>query len=177
MKLALLSLLALSSAFAQQKPWRQVLDDRLRLYGHRNWIVVADAAYPLQSNPGIETILSSENQVETVRHVLDAVLKTTHVRPVVYNDRELNFVSEDDAVGIGAYRQLLSGILDQRMPGQPPVAIPHEQIIKMLDEASKVFNVLIVKTNMTLPYTSVFLELRAGYWTDDAERRLRQSIK
>ena len=29
---------------------------------------------------------------------------------------------------------------------------------------------------MALPYTSVFFELRAGYWGDDAERRLREMI-
>jgi len=30
----------------------------LPLFGHRNWIVVADSAYPAHSMPGIETIVS-----------------------------------------------------------------------------------------------------------------------
>jgi hypothetical protein len=177
MKLALLSLLALSPLLAQaQKPWRVTLDDRLRYYGHRNWIVVADSAYPLQSNPGIETILSNENQVETVRHVLESLAKARHLRAVVYTDRELQFVPEQDAVGIEAYRQLLKGLFDTFLHDQTPNTIPHDTIIHNLDEASKTFNVLIIKTNMALPYTSVFFELRAGYWGDEAERRLREKI-
>jgi hypothetical protein len=167
--------LFLSSALAQDT-WRSTLQKRLPLYGHRNWIVVADSAYPLQSNPGIETILSTESQVETVRHVLDAVTKAPHIRPVVYTDNELKFVPEEDALGIAAYRHLLSGLFEKYLPDQKPQTIPHEEIIKKLDEASKTFNVLIVKTNMVLPYTSVFFELRAGYWSDEAEKRMRQSI-
>jgi len=178
MKLALLFLFALPALFAQpQKPWPANLDDCLRTYGHRNWIVIADSAYPLQSNPGIETVLSGENQVETVRHVLAALAKTPHLRPIVHIDKELNYVSADDAPGIGAYRQLLTGMFETYLPDQKPSTQLHEQIIRQLDEAAKTFNVLIIKTNMALPYTSVFIELRAGYWTDDAERRMRENMK
>ena len=38
--------------------WEEVLKDRLQLYGHRNWLVIADSAYPAQSRPGIETIVA-----------------------------------------------------------------------------------------------------------------------
>jgi hydroxymethylpyrimidine pyrophosphatase-like HAD family hydrolase len=178
MKLTLLSFFTLTAAFGQTpKPWRDVLDDRLKIYGHRNWIVVADSAYPLQSNPGIETIFSTESQVETVRHVLEALRKAPHIRPIVYTDKELQFVPEQDAVGIDAYRQLLTGIFERYLPDQKPSAIAHDTVIRQLDDASKTFNVLIVKTNMALPYTSVFFELRAGYWSDEAERRLRDKMR
>jgi hypothetical protein len=30
---------------------------------------------------------------------------------------------------------------------------------------------------MALPYTAVFFELKAGYWPDDAEKRLRESTQ
>src|SRR5665213_988847 len=54
--LPVLVLTLIAPAIAQQqKPWTMVLDERLPLYGHRNWIVIADSAYPLQSAPGIET--------------------------------------------------------------------------------------------------------------------------
>ena len=36
--------------------WEERLEAELPLLGHRNWIVVTDMAYPLQSAPGIETI-------------------------------------------------------------------------------------------------------------------------
>ena len=145
-------------------------------YGHRNWIVIADSAYPLQSAPGIETILSNESQVETIRYVLDVLTKAPHVRPVVYTDMELKYVPEEDAVGISAYRQLLSGLFEKFLPDQKVVSMGHEDIINKLDAASKTFNVLIIKTNMALPYTSVFFELRAGYWGDEAEKHLRLLI-
>jgi hypothetical protein len=177
MKLALLFLAALAvQAQGPRVTWRDVLADRLKVYGHRNWIVVADSAYPLQSNPGIETILSTESQVETVRHVLEALQKAVHLRPVVYLDRELTYVAEQDAVGIEAYRQLLAGLFEKYLGNQRPATLLHGDIITQLDTASKSFNVLIIKTNMALPYTSVFFELRAGYWTDEAERSLRQRI-
>jgi hypothetical protein len=175
MKLALLSLLTVS-AYAQTT-WRDTLNARIKTYGHRNWIVVADSAYPLQSNPGIETVYSTENQVETVRHVFEALQKAPHLRPIVYTDKELAFVPEADAVGVEAYRQLLVGLFDKYLPGQKPPTILHENVIRQLDDASKTFNVLIIKTNLALPYTSVFFELRAGYWGDDAEQRLRYKMR
>lgn len=136
MKIILLSLLALAPAFAQApKPWRAILAERLNIYGHRNWIVIADSAYPLQSSPGIETILSSENQVETVRHVFAALARTPHLRPIVHIDRELQYVTDEDAPGIGAYRQLVTGIFESSLPDQKPEAQFHEQIIRQLDEA------------------------------------------
>src|SRR3954463_9688724 len=67
----------------QQQTWRQKLEDRLSLFGHRNWIVVADSAYPLQSGPGIETIVSTDGQLDTIRQVLFAISRQTHLRPVV----------------------------------------------------------------------------------------------
>jgi len=177
MKLMWASILLASTVFAQQKPWRTVLEDRLPYYGHRNWIVIADSAYPLQSAPGIETIVSNESQTETVDHVLEVLSKAKHVRPIAYTDMELKHVPEPEAVGIDAYRQLLQGLFDKFLPNQKIVSIRHEDIINKLDAASRTFNVLIIKTNMVLPYTSVFLELRAAYWSDEAERRLRQSIR
>jgi hypothetical protein len=38
------------------------------------------------------------------------------------------------------------------------------------------FSILIVKSTMTIPYTSVFLELGCGYWDADAEARLRSRM-
>jgi hypothetical protein len=180
MKTLAMALLICSLLPAQQRPaapWRATLADRLPYYGHRNWIVIADSAYPLQSAPGIETILSDESQVETVRQVLTVLAGAKHVRPIVYTDKELGSVPEQDAVGVTAYRQLLSGVFEKFLPDQKVQSTLHDQVIHQLDEAAKTFHVLIVKTNMTIPYTSVFIELRAAYWGDDAEQRLRQSMQ
>jgi D-ribose pyranose/furanose isomerase RbsD len=152
--------------------WKTQLSSILPLYGHRNWIVVADAAYPAQSKPGIETIVSGGDQLPVVRHVLDAITSSIHVRANIYADKELEFVSEVDAPGITDYRRELAKALhDARV-----AYILHEQIIAKLDQSAQVFRILIIKTEMTIPYTSVFFELDCGYWNGDAEQRVRLAV-
>ncbi len=176
MKIAILVFLTTASAFAQLKSWRQMLDERLPYFGENNWIVVADSAFPLRSTLGIETIISSDSHVNTVRQVLDLLSKQVHVKPVVYTDLELEHVAEQDAPGISAYRQLLSGLLEKFFAEPPAKVNYHTSMIRTIDEAAKTCDVLIIKTNMALPYTPVFFELKAGYWSDEAEKRLRESI-
>ncbi|MCU0782363.1 MAG: hypothetical protein MUF04_14880, partial [Akkermansiaceae bacterium] len=38
------------------QPWEALLASELPRLGHRNFIVIADSAYPLQSAPGIRTV-------------------------------------------------------------------------------------------------------------------------
>jgi hypothetical protein len=177
-QISIFGLASLAAARARaQRPegpdaWFGVLKKRLPEYGHRNWIVIADSAYPLQSNPGIETIVSDAQYLHVLRITLDEIAKMPHVRPIVHTDKELEFVSDADAPGISAFRQRLAATLGN----QQITAIPHEQVIHQLDEAARVFNVLIIKTSLTLPYTSVFLQLDCAYWSPDAEQRLRQAM-
>jgi len=91
---------------SEAQDWKSEVAETLKLFGHRNWIVVADGAYPQQSNPAIKTIT----------------------------------------------------------------------IIRDLDAAAKLFNVLIIKTDLAIPYTSVFYQLECGYWNAAAEERLRKEI-
>jgi L-fucose mutarotase/ribose pyranase (RbsD/FucU family) len=152
--------------------WERQLHALLPLFGHRNWIVVADSAYPAQSKPGIETIAVGEDQVRVLRKVLDAITASNHIRANVYVDRELAFVAENDAPGVAEYRSQLAAALYGKRVNQ----IPHEQIIQKLDQSAQLFRILIVKTDMTIPYTSVFFELDCGYWNAEAEERLRQAM-
>jgi hypothetical protein len=156
----------------QRDAWIEILKDRLPLYGHRNWIVVADSAYPDQSRDGIETIVVHETQLSVLKTVLALIGESKHVRPIVYTDQELHLVDESDAPGISDYRDQLASILS----GQATNVLPHEQIIAKLDEVSKTFRVLIIKTTLTIPYTSVFLQLDCAYWSADAESRLRAKM-
>ena len=153
--------------------WQDILNKRLPLLGHRNWIVVADAAYPWQTAPGVETLSTEGNQIDVLRTILNAVEVAPHVRPIIYTDAELPFLREEDAPGIGAYRDELRTILG----GRPVESLPHEEIIKLLDEAGRAFHVLLLKTTLTLPYTSVFLQLDCGYWNAGAEQRLRRDFQ
>ncbi len=152
--------------------WETRLNKLLPFFGHRNWIVVADSAYPAQSKEGIETVVSGTDQLSVVQHVLDAIDSAAHVRANVYADKELAYVAEIDAPGIEDYRKKL----DSALSGARVQYIPHDQIIANLDRSAQIFRVLIIKTDMTIPYTSVFFELDCGYWNEAAEQRLRQAI-
>lgn len=154
---------------ASSADWKQVVNERLPYYGHRNWIVIADSAYPAQSRDGIETIVSGADQNEVLRYVLSTLSAAKHVRPDVLTDRELRYVPEADAPGIETYRNGLTSLLQ----GAKVHSLPHEQIIAKLDAAAQTFRILIIKTNMTLPYTSVFLQLNCAYWSDENEQKLR----
>jgi D-ribose pyranose/furanose isomerase RbsD len=173
-KTALLALALLAippSGFAND--WESKLKAELPQLGHRNWIVVADAAYPKQSAPGITTIFTGGEQLEVLKTVLKAVEGAPHVKAIIMVDSELEHVTEEDAPGVIAYRTALKEL----MKGAQTKVLPHEQIISKLDEGSKLFNVLLLKTTMTIPYTSVFLELDCGYWNAEKEQRLRAAIE
>jgi len=157
--------------------WRARLNEELPLLGHRNWIAVVDSAYPLQISPGIETIETGNDHLEVVRRVLHEVGETKHVRPVVFTDAELKVVPEADAPGVTYYRDTLTHFLEEFNGGGLEVhSLPHEEIIGKLDEAGKTFHVLVLKTRMTIPYTSVFVRLDCGYWTEEQEKRLREKM-
>jgi D-ribose pyranose/furanose isomerase RbsD len=161
-----------SRSLVAKAAWQQTLEDILPLYGHRNWIVIADSAYPAQARAGIDTIASNAGQVQVLEEVLTSLASSKHVKPTIYTDQELAFVPESDAPGITAYRQRLTELLGNREVS----VLPHEQIISKLDEAAQTFRVLIIKTDMVIPYTSVFLQLECAYWNADAEARLRQLV-
>ena len=50
--------------------WEQQLKTLLPLLGHRNWIVVADSAYPAQTAQGITTIATSADHLEVLAETL-----------------------------------------------------------------------------------------------------------
>jgi hypothetical protein len=171
--LTFLLLAASVPARAGEPDWHARLRGAMPLLGHRNWILVVDSAYPLQTSPGIETIETNAGQIEVVRAVLAAINRSPQVRPVVFMDAELPFVTDEDAPGVTTYRSEVMPLLrdyplEQRL---------HEKIISDIDEAGKTFHVLILKTNMTIPYTSVFIRLDCKYWSADQEKQLRSKMR
>jgi L-fucose mutarotase/ribose pyranase (RbsD/FucU family) len=152
--------------------WQMRLAQILPLMGHRNWIMIVDSAYPLQNSSGVETIETNAGQIEVVQAVLKQIDSSIHVRPVVYMDAELPFVPEKDAPGVKAYREGVKHVL----AGKTITSLPHEKIIEKVDEVGKTFHIVVLKTTMTVPYTSVFLQLNCKYWSDDAEKQLRKEM-
>jgi len=153
--------------------WEQKLAQELPALGHRNWIVVADSAFPLQISPGIEVVVSGEDHFAVLEKVFKAVDASKHIRPRIYLDKELMYVTEELAPGIEACRQRLDGMLK----GREVVPVLHEELIARLDEVARTFRILMVKTNLTLPYTSVFMELDCGYWEPESEAKMRERMK
>ena len=162
----------LAAQSASQPNWRAKVVEAMPLLGHRNWILIVDSAYPLQAAPGIETIETGAGQLEVVRAVLGDIDRSIHVRPVIQMDSELPFVPEDDAPGVSAYRAEIGDLLR----AYSIESVPHDRLIAGVEEASKHFNVLVLKTNLTVPYTSVFIRLDCKYWGADAEKRLRAKM-
>lgn len=174
MRLAALTaipLLLASVAWAGSS-WQERVEQELGLLGHRNWIAVVDSAYPLQVSPGVVTIETNADQLAVVGQILKDLAGSRHIRPIIFEDKELSFVPEADAPGVKRYRADLGKLLS----GLPVHATPHEEIIRQVDEAGKTFRVLVLKTNLTIPYTSVFLQLDCRYWSAASEKKLRQSM-
>ena len=165
---------AMPSAQAVKAPtWMDKLAGYLPALGHRNWIVVADSAFPLQISPGIETIATGEDHFAVLAKVLEAVGGAKHIRPKIWLDKELGFVTEDLAPGAAEARRRLGEALEGR--GAQPVL--HEELIARLDQAGKTFKIVMVKTTLAVPYTTVFLELDCGYWPAENEIRMRERMK
>lgn len=153
--------------------WEKILRDRLELYGHRNWVVIADSAYPAQSKQGIETIVADDEQTTVLERAFAILRECKHVKPTIYTDEELRFVPEKDAPGVTTYREQLAGLLT----GYEASSVRHEEIIAKLDRVGETFRVLLIKTTMRIPYTSVFFELECGYWNAQAEKRFRAVMR
>ena len=176
MRRALLAITLLIAAFAvhasAQSDWKADLAQRLPLLGHRNWILIADSAYPLQTSPGIETIETNADQVEVVQYVLGQINSSIHVRPEIFMDAELPYVPEQDAPGANAYRKAIAQVLNGYKIG----SVLHDKLIAEMGQSSQSFRVLVLKTNLTVPYTSVFIRLNCKYWPSDAESRMRAQM-
>ena len=153
--------------------WTQDFDHLMPLLGHRIWILVVDKAYPYQSAPGITTIDTKAPLPFVLEKVLTSIKDSKHVKPIFYTDKELGFVSEDMAPGVAAFRTELAAVLE----GAETQTLLHDSVFAKLTEAAKLFNVVILKTEATIAYSSVFIELDCAYWSADKEKALREKMK
>ena len=112
--------------------WNVFLEDVLPMLGHRNWIVITDMAYPLQSGEGITTLYADEPYLEVLKTVNEKIKAAPHVFAHVYNDKELEYITEEMVPGIG---ELRSGI--RSICGPEAKSVMHEELISRLDEAGK----------------------------------------
>jgi hypothetical protein len=152
--------------------WKESFREELNLSGHRNWILVVDKAFPAQTAAGIEVVNSGENLLPTLGFVLSEIEKATHVKPVIYTDHELAFIAKEQVPVIDKYRTGLNDLLS----GYEIQTILHDTVFVKIDQASKLFKVLVIKTEEVMPYSSVFIELDCRYWSPEQEKVLRERI-
>jgi len=152
--------------------WKEQLNQKLPMLGHRNWILVVDKAFPEQNAPGMEYIYVNEGLLPVLKQVLTQINLSNHVKPIIYQDKELGFITESQAKGVKQFVQESKTIFGN----QTVQTMLHDSVFRKLDTESKLFKVLVIKTNETIPYTSVFLQLDCAYWNGDKEKQLRDAL-
>lgn len=176
--LILFILLSLTMNSCQNKPqeqpvtWATQLAEKLPLLGHRNWIVITDMAYPLQSGSGITTLFANEPYTEVLRKVKVQIDEAPHVFAHVYRDRELSFISEADMPGVDSLRAEMAKIC-----GKEAQDVDHEELLKRMDEAGRLYNIVIIKTPLTMAYTTTFFELDCAYWNGQKQENLVKAMQ
>ncbi len=166
------SSLAQTPASAPSPDWKDVIQNRLSLYGHRNWIVVADSAFPVYAEPGIETIVVNADLLSVLRYVASAISSSSHVRATVFLDQELQFIDERDYPGVSELRKQIRAAFAKDQIS----SIPHTEVMTKIGEAGKTFRILFIKTTATIPYTSVYMRLDCGYMSDEVEGRIKTAM-
>jgi D-ribose pyranose/furanose isomerase RbsD len=153
--------------------WQTEFQQKLPLLGHRNWILVVDKAFPLQSAQGMMVINTGEQLPIVLEEVMGSISKSKHVKPIVFTDLELNYISEDLSPGVDSVKKSILSSLN----GYKVNTILHNEVFAKLDTASRLFNVVVLKTESTIPYSSVFIQLDCAYWDNSKEVKLRKKME
>ena len=161
------------SIFPRQSTWKDAVNRQVSQLGYRNWVIVAEASFPAHNRPGFRQVTADVDVPVAVDYVLNSLERTQHVRPRVYLPREQRSVENDFAPGIDEMRKKIRASLH----GHESTELEQQSLLTLLEDASRSFNVLVIRTHTALPYSSVFLELQPGYWDADSESRLRDRIR
>jgi D-ribose pyranose/furanose isomerase RbsD len=148
------------------------VDHQIAHLGDRNWIVIAEASFPAHSRDGVNQVATQAEVPEVLDYVLNSIEQHQHVYPNICLTRELRAVENDYAPGIDQLREQIK----VAMHGYKPTELPQESLLTLIESANQRFDVLVLRTSTTLPYSSVFMELKPGYWDAEAENHLRQRI-
>lgn len=153
--------------------WQAQLTDNLALMGARNWVVIAESSYPAYMGTGVITLLATQPSDVVFSQVLDTIEAEGHVQPRIMICSELRSIEEDYAPGIKKYRNQVYKML----PGRMYFELPSKIINGQIEDATKQFNVLVIKTTTALPYSNIYIELDSGYWNSESEAALRNKIE
>ena len=156
-----------------ENAWHAAVDRQAGQLGYRNWIVIAEASFPAHSRSGVRQVAAPVEIPVAVDYVLKALEQTENVRPQVYLTRELRSVENDFAPGIEEIRERIKNSLH----GHEPTELDQQSLLTLIEDANRSFDVLVIRTQSAMPYSSVFLELQPGYWDAESETRLRERIE
>jgi len=156
----------------EKTDWQTDFQQKLPLLGHRNWILVVDKAFPLQSAAGMTVINTGESLPLVLQEVMGSISKSTHVKPIVFTDLELKDITGDLSPGADSLKKNI----DFSLKGFERNTILHQEVFAKLDSASKMFQVLVLKTESTIPYSSIFIQLDCAYWDGVREMKLRKKM-
>lgn len=154
-------------------PWQSAIVHQAGQLGYRNWIIIAEASFPAHNRPGARQVAAPVEIPEALDYVLQTLEDTENVRPQIYQTRELRSVENDFAPGIDEFRDRITKALH----GHETTELDQQSLLTLLEDVSRSFDVLVIRTQTALPYSSVFLELRPGYWDAESETRLRDRIE
>jgi D-ribose pyranose/furanose isomerase RbsD len=152
--------------------WKVAVTNQTAQLGYRNWIVIAEASLPAQNRVGIRQVAANVEIPEVLDYVLSTLGQTQHVRPQLYLTRELRSLDNDFTPGIDEHRKQLQTALR----AHETTELEQQSLLTLLEDATRSFDVLVIRTPTALPYTSVFIELQPGYWDAESETRLRERI-
>lgn len=156
-----------------EQEWKDQLYKNLAIVGARNWIVIAESSFPAYTGAGIRTMVSDKTSDEVLMEVLNMLEEEAHVVPRIMVSSELRSVTEDYAPGVKRYRHNI----DKMLPGRQHFELMSRTINSLIEDAAKQFNVLVIKTKTSLPYSNIYIELDSGYWNSESETALRKSLE
>lgn len=118
-------------------------------------------------------MVSDKTSDEVLLDVLNMLEEEAHVVPRIMISSELRSVTEDYAPGIKRYRNNINKML----PGRQHFELMSRTINSLIEDAARQFNVLVIKTKTSLPYSNIYIELDSGYWNSESETVLRKSLE
>ena len=157
----------------RSRPWKSTIRHELEHLGARNWVVIAEAAYPVQSRRGLRVIHIDADIPDLVDGIEQVIEEKHQVKPRIYVTSEIGHVEYDYAPGVKNYRKELEDALH----GRETLALQNDMLMRMMGDTSKTYRVLVIKSRTALPYSSVFMELGSGYWDADSEDALRRTME
>ena len=157
----------------EEVEWKDQLHSNLAVLGARNWIVIAESSFPSYAGNGVKTIVVDQPSDIVFGQVLDSLEMEGHVQPRIMVSSELSKISEDYAPGIKRYRDKVAKLL----PGRMHFELPNRIINGQVEDATKMFNVLVIKTATAIPYSNIYIELDSGYWSSESETALRTKLE